>query len=582
LEHYFISNGPIIGVRVFMDISNLEQSDTQIILCLFLAQNENPAKPHEQLGFKTAQGAFEEIGELFQKKENTVKNQRDAFDFYTDGPRVGWKNTLPQNLQLIFDSYGDLSRKELLKGSLDILAKQRSKMHMAQSNIFDVVATLKLPTKLERPDAQHNVSFSNSKSGSDQRWYSMSVKQILQCLEDYKKPEFQSINTTLPYSDNRWRNIYKKHFSDKVMQTLAAAQGSSTYSLLAKLIQAANAIPINPKRCQIDVKSLDITIARINNDMANFVGSTSSSSAPNPVTPKTGGRNIIFYGPPGTGKSNQIKTKTDKSPHEITVFHSDMQNSDFIGALKPAVEDEKVTYKFSPGPFAKALLKAYEHPDKDVYLVIEELNRAPAMSVFGELFQLLDREVSGASEYGVGFPSDEFREWLDHKTSMVHVEIRLPSNLSIYASMNTADQGVYPLDTAFRRRWDDEYICIDWDRDDCPEIELYIVDVKGIEKETSWKLLGSAVNKVLLENNYPEDRLLGQWWINKKDVPKGANTVPNKLLNYLWNDLLRHDEPTRHEIFKSSIKSFSMLIRQNTKDLKKQIFSDEFLKKLVS
>jgi len=297
---------------------------------------------------------------------------------------------------------------------------------------------------------------------------------------------------------------------------------------------------------------------------------------------KTGGKNIIFYGPPGTGKSAEIKRKIGDSPNVITVFHPDMQNSDFIGALKPAVDGKHVTYKFSPGPFAKALLKAYEHPDEDVYLVIEELNRAPAMSVFGELFQLLDRKDSGASEYGVDFPSDEFREWLDDKTSTVHEKIRLPSNLSIYASMNTADQGVYPLDTAFRRRWDDEYICIDWDRDDCPEIELYIVDVEGIEKETSWKLLGSAVNKVLLENNYPEDRLLGQWWINKKDVPKGVNTVPNKLLNYLWNDLLRHDEPTRHEIFKSSIKSFSMLIRQNTKDLKKQIFSDEFLNKLVS
>ena len=565
-----------------MNISNLEQTDTQLILCLFLAQNENPAKPHEQLGFKTAQGAFEEIGELFQKKENTVKNQRDAFDYYTDGPRVGWKNTLPQNLQLIFDSYGDLSRKELLEGSLDILEKQRSKMHMAQSNIFDVVATLKLPTKLERPDAQHNVSFSNSKSGSDQRWYSISVKQILQCLEDYKKPEFQSINTALPYSDNRWRNIYKKHFSDKVMQTLAAAQGSSTYSLLAKLIQAANAIPVSPKRCQIDVKSLDITIARINNDMANSVRSTSSSSAPNPVTPKTGGKNIIFYGPPGTGKSKKIKDIIGESPHEITVFHSDMQNSDFIGALKPAVvKDEKVTYKFSPGPFAKALLKAYEQPDKDVYLVIEELNRAPAMSVFGELFQLLDREVSGASEYGVGFPSDEFRKWLDHKTNMVHVEIRLPSNLSIYASMNTADQGVYPLDTAFRRRWDDKYIFIDWKNSkNYPDIKLAIVNAEGVVKETSWKLLGSEVNEVLLDNDHPEDRLLGQWWINKKDFPSIDNTVPNKLLNYLWNDLLRHDVPTRNEIFKSGIKSFSTLI--DRKNLKKQIFSDMFLDKLVS
>jgi hypothetical protein len=298
--------------------------------------------------------------------------------------------------------------------------------------------------------------------------------------------------------------------------------------------------------------------------------------------PKTGGQNIIFYGPPGTGKSTEMKTRISDSPKVITVFHPDMQNSDFIGALKPAVDGKEVTYKFSPGPFAKALSEAYNHPDKNVYLVIEELNRAPAMAVFGELFQLLDRKDHGESEYEVDFPSDEFREWLDQETMVVNTKIKLPSNLSIYASMNTADQGVYPLDNAFRRRWDDEYICIDWDSDDMQDIKIDIFNANGIEKETSWKLLGSAVNKVLLENNYPEDRLLGQFWINKKDVPKGANTVPNKLLNYLWNDLLRHDEPTRHEIFKSSIKSFSMLIRQNTKDLKEQIFSDEFLNKLVS
>jgi hypothetical protein len=565
-----------------MDISNLEQSDTQLILCLFLAQNDNPAKPHEQLGFKTAQGAFEEIGELFQKNGNTVKNNRDAFDSYTDGHRVGWKRTLNPNLQLIFDSYGDLSRKDLLEVSLDILKKQRGAIRMVQSNIFDVVAALDSGYKIERPDEHHIVLFSNSRKEIGKKWYSISVKQILQCLEDYKKPEFQNIDHTLPYHDERWRDThYDNYLSDKAMLTLAKSQGAAFYSLLAKLIQIANGItPVTHNHCPIDINLLDITITRISNDMANSVRPPYTSSTSRQVITKTGGQNIIFYGPPGTGKSTEIKTRIGESHKEITVFHPDMQNSDFIGALKPSIDGEKVTYKFSPGPFAKALLKAYEHPDEDVYLVIEELNRAPAMSVFGELFQLLDREFSGASEYGVGFPSDEFREWLNHKTSMVHEEIRLPSNLSIYASMNTADQGVYPLDTAFRRRWNDEYICIDWDSDDMQNIKIDIFNANGIEKETSWKLLGEAVNKVLLENNYPEDRLLGQFWINKKDVPKGANAVPNKLLNYLWNDLLRHDEPTRNEIFKSGIKSFSKLI--NRKNSKKQIFSDMFLDKLVS
>ena len=297
MEHYFIISGLIIGVLVYMDISNLEQSDTQIILCLFLAQNENPTKPHEQLGFKTAQGAFEEIGELFQKKENTVKNQRDAFDYYTDGPRVGWKTTLPPNLQLIFDSYGDLSRKELLEVSLDILEKQRSTIRMAQSNIFDVAAALDSGYKIERPDEHHIVLFSNSRT--NKKWYSISVKQILQCLEDYKKPEFQNIDHTLPYSDVGWRDThYDNYFSDKAMLTLAKSQGSAFYSLLAKLIQIANGItPVIDNHCPIDINLLDITIAHISNDMANSVRPPYTSSTSRQVITKTGGKNIIFYGP---------------------------------------------------------------------------------------------------------------------------------------------------------------------------------------------------------------------------------------------------------------------------------------------
>lgn len=293
----------------------------------------------------------------------------------------------------------------------------------------------------------------------------------------------------------------------------------------------------------------------------------------------TGGQNIIFYGPPGTGKSTEIKRRIGNSPNVITVFHPDMQNSDFIGALKPAVDGGIVTYKFSPGPFAKALSKAYNHSDKNVYLVIEELNRAPAMAVFGELFQLLDRKEHGESEYEVDFPSDEFREWLDLETKMVNAKVKLPSNLSIYASMNTADQGVYPLDNAFRRRWDDEYIFIDWV--ECLKAELIIIKADGSEGKISWAILGEKINQEL-QGNYPEDSLLGQYWINGQDVKNSESLVPNKLLNYLWNDLLRHDEETRNAIFKSNIKTFSNVIKKNNpkETVKKQIFSDEFLKQL--
>jgi hypothetical protein len=361
-------------------------------------------------------------------------------------------------------------------------------------------------------------------------------------------------------SDSNWR-----HYNKQISRT--------------DIIESAVKTVLKPHGIiQANVAYLPMLISAFNSSQelrTLFAEMKGTSTGPS----MTGGQNIIFYGPPGTGKSTEIKRRIGDSPNVITVFHPDMQNSDFIGALKPAVDGGIVTYKFSPGPFAKALSKAYNHSDKNVYLVIEELNRAPAMAVFGELFQLLDRKEHGESEYEVDFPSDEFREWLDLETKMVNAKVKLPSNLSIYASMNTADQGVYPLDNAFRRRWDDEYIFIDWV--ECLKAELIIIKADGSEGKISWAILGEKINQEL-QDNYPEDSLLGQYWINGQDVKNSESLVPNKLLNYLWNDLLRHDEETRNAIFKSNIKTFSRVIKKNNPKgkVKKQIFSDEFLKQL--
>ena len=556
-----------------MDISNLDGVEASRVLCLFLAQSEDPGKPHEQLGFKTALSAFDEIGKLFQKNKNTIKNERDAFDHYTDTHRVGWKSSLKPSLELIWTKYGALSRKKLLAMSLAILEQQRSYTLITQPNIFDLVSGLETRTKLKPPDANGNISFSNMQEGEDREWYSMSVTQILRCLEDYKKPEFQNIDTSLPYNDNRWRDThYKTYFSDEVMRTLGGAQGSSVFSVLAKLIQKANNRTVNHKLCAIDIDALNITIARITKDVSY------SAPQPNQITVKIGGENILFYGAPGTGKSDAIGKRIGNSPNVTTVFHPDMQNSDFIGALKPAVDGENVTYKFSPGPFAKALCSAYNKPEQNVYLVIEELNRAPAMAVFGELFQLLDREDNGESTYDVDFPSDEFQEWMTNETSVSHAKIKLPSNLSIYASMNSADQGVYPLDTAFRRRWEQEYMPIDWSKG--LESDLIVVKADGNEAKVCWRVLGKAINDEL-EEHYAEDRLLGQWWLNIRDIENSNQLVPSKLLNYLWDDLLRHDEDTKKKIFMPAIKRLGQLMQRNHIEVKEQIFSEAFLNKLV-
>ena len=181
------------------------------------------------------------------------------------------------------------------------------------------------------------------------------------------------------------------------------------------------------------------------------------------VKRKTGAENILFYGVPGAGKSHEIKTKycDDEKYMERVVFHPDYTYSDFVGQILPRVEkdkdgNDKLKYVFTPGPFTKLLKNAQNDPGNYYYLVIEELNRGNAPAIFGEVFQLLDRkdeedfsiEEVGESEYGISNYEVAKEVYGDEKH-----QVRIPSNMFILATMNTADQNVFTLDTAFQRRW---------------------------------------------------------------------------------------------------------------------------------
>lgn len=283
-----------------------------------------------------------------------------------------------------------------------------------------------------------------------------------------------------------------------------------------------------------------------------------------------GGENILFYGAPGTGKSHDVWEMVGSSPWFATVFHPDMQNSDFSGTLKPGVDkDGKVTYAFRPGPFAEAVARAWKNPAEKVYLVIEELNRAVAAAVFGELFQLLDREPDGSGQYKVGFPSPEYADWFAAETGLALNKLSLPSNLWILATMNSADQGVYPLDTAFRRRWRQQYLPIDYNK--APDSEVKFVKPAGVAS-TKWKTFAKALNDFLVSKlEVGEDRLVGPRFLSEHDLDDGK--IPGKLLIYLWDDLLRHHG--RIDLFDESIRTYGVLDERANSG--KQIFSDEFL-----
>lgn len=280
-------------------------------------------------------------------------------------------------------------------------------------------------------------------------------------------------------------------------------------------------------------------------DLESGIKTESTSIKPELIIPGatrlTGGVNRVFYGAPGTGKSYKVNELTLAAGHEVvrTVFHPDVQNSEFVGALKPVMDDGAITYSFSPGSFAKALVAAVNNPGKHVALIIEELNRAPAAAVFGELFLLLDRNSDGSGEYDADFPSEEFMVWFQKKTGTTNTKMQLPSNLSIYATMNSADQGVYPLDTAFRRRWQQDYIEINYDT--APTGNIIIAKEAGVTIIVEWSKFIRVLNEHLAMLPYvEEDRLIGPWFVKSAEIKEDVN-IPGKLLIYLWDDLLRHD-----------------------------------------
>ena len=272
------------------------------------------------------------------------------------------------------------------------------------------------------------------------------------------------------------------------------------------------------------------------------------------------GENIVYYGAPGTGKSYAIDEIVSACKHVSTVFHPDTQYSDFVGCLKPSMNEADIVYKFREGPFCKALKLAHDNPTENCYLVIEEINRASAAAVFGEIFQLLDRDLDGRSIYGIDVNDPDMLSYLldNSPSSIVNDQLKLPRNLSIYATMNSSDQAVMPMDTAFKRRWKFKYKPVDFKK--CANGQLKIFGKSG-GILIDWKSFAECVNSILVSQDVPEDRLLGPWFL-KEDELKGeeaaSQAITGKLFMYLWDDVLRHGERTT--IFGVDVKNYGQLV----------------------
>ncbi|WP_370398780.1 AAA family ATPase [Weissella sagaensis] len=253
------------------------------------------------------------------------------------------------------------------------------------------------------------------------------------------------------------------------------------------------------------------------------------------------GKNLLIYGAPGTGKSYYVKSKLvpnfDGMIERITFFN-DFDYTDFVGGLKPQQDSEgRVKYVYVPGAFTRVLVDAFNNPEKAHLLIIEELNRANAASVFGEVFQLLDRDSDGVSEYEIF--NSELADYLDaHVLGFTNFKvdgIKIPGNMTIIATMNPADQGVQQIDTAFKRRWVSEYMPINFD-------DAFYGKEPTVDPRFTWKQVGETINDYLLnEVKIEEDALIGQYFLNSGEITN-AKIFADKLLGYLWTDAARYSD----------------------------------------
>ena len=278
-------------------------------------------------------------------------------------------------------------------------------------------------------------------------------------------------------------------------------------------------------------------------------------------------RQIIYFGAPGTGKSHKVREiigeETNQPNVFRTTFHPDTDYASFVGCYKPSMrpttsaektltgKDEEIAYSFVPQVFTDAYVYAYKHPAETTYLVLEEINRGNCAQIFGDLFQLLDRK-DGVSEYKIKADNDLAKYLVaqlgEESEGIKDGKLCLPANLSILATMNTSDQSLFPMDSAFKRRREWEYVPINYSTD----ILSGTFDITIGEKVYSWVEFIQSVNKHIFDLTQSEDKQMGNFFI-KHSVDESE--FKSKVMFYLWYEVLR-DETGNNKYF----------FRQNTPD----------------
>jgi len=270
---------------------------------------------------------------------------------------------------------------------------------------------------------------------------------------------------------------------------------------------------------------------------------------------------IIFYGSPGTGKSREVERITNGCNRTRTTFHPETDYHSFVGSYKPIMNGDLIKYDFVPQAFTKAYCNAWLNPEQPYFLIIEEINRGNCAQIFGDLFQCLDRDDNGFSKYEINcdkdlanylkfvFESSANTEAVESYKAIIQTEdfdkIILPNNLYILATMNTSDQSLFPMDSAFKRRWDWEFVPINYD--DANSLNIVIED-----STYNWGKFIKNINPKIKDLTGSEDKQLGNRFVNPKDRNITFDQFRSKVLFYLWSEVYKDELGNKDSIFKYS------------------------------
>ena len=475
--------------------------------------------------------------------------------------------------------YEDIMIKQIEKMYISSEIDEKSKDLRSKFQIFPIIFLYKILLELGKGTGKYEISYDEYRYFlSVQENYSDFLNTLLLIIESRENPEiFENLKKYKEKLDSRLVNVIEQLNSILMInKSVFISLKNEKIKYVEEIVRAfEDNIQYFEKSNESDYNYIDFLIS--NHDFKrNFNSNTIEKKLKN-STNKPHQR--IFFGAPGTGKSyllNEDAKKYFGNNYERVTFHPNYMYGNFIGTFKPfpdksedGKETKTIMYKYIPGVLLRLLIKAIKNPATNYLLIIEEINRANTAAVFGDFFQLLDRNGNGESEYGIAV-SEDLKLYLEEefdKNNLTENEkrylgekldkITLPPNFYIWATMNSADQGVMPLDTAFKRRWEFEYTGIDdaynKSKDESGKSEFDDYKFRANGKELSnWNDFRIKINEILSKCHVSEDKLIGPYFISKsilasKDIDKITNAIKNKVLMYLYEDAGRQH---RKRIFK--------------------------------